>query len=70
MPTSSYLVIPEVSSERRAFIPIGFESPNTLASNLVKIVPDASLFHFGVLSSAMHMAWVRSTCGRLESRYR
>lgn len=70
MPQHSYLVIPEVSSERRAFIPIGFESPDTLASNLVKIVPDATLFHFGVLSSTMHMAWVRYTCGRLESRYR
>ncbi len=63
-------MIPEVSSERRAFIPIGFESPDTLASNLVKIVPDATLFHFGALSSTMHMAWVRATCGRLESRYR
>ncbi|WP_411725536.1 class I SAM-dependent DNA methyltransferase [Methyloglobulus sp.] len=70
MPDSSYLVIPEVSSERRRYIPIGFLMPETLASNLVKIAPNATLYHFGVLSSTMHMAWVRSVCGRLESRYR
>jgi len=70
MPSTPYLVLPEVSSERRLFIPFGFEKPDTLCSNLVKLAPNASLFHFGVLSSTMHMAWVRTTCGRLESRYR
>jgi hypothetical protein len=70
MPKHEYLIIPEVSSERRMFIPIGYMQPATLASNLVKIVPNASLFHFGVLNSTMHNAWVRFTCGRLESRYR
>jgi hypothetical protein len=70
MPSSSYLVLPEVSSERRQFIPLGFEQPATLCSNLVKIAPGATPFHFGVLSSTMHNAWVRFTCGRLESRYR
>lgn len=70
MPDSTYLLIPEVSSERREYIPIGFMHPDTLCSNLVKIVPHATLYHFGVLTSAMHMAWVRSVCGRLESRYR
>jgi hypothetical protein len=70
MPESSYLVLPEVSSERRVFIPFGFENPETLCSNLVKVAPNASLLHFGVLSSTMHNAWVRATCGRLESRYR
>ncbi|NOU23903.1 MAG: class I SAM-dependent DNA methyltransferase, partial [Methyloglobulus sp.] len=70
MPDSSYLVIPEVSSERRRYIPIGFLMPETLASNLVKIAPNATLYHFGVLSSAMHMGWTRTVCGRLESRYR
>lgn len=70
MPTSNFLVIPEVSSEHRAFIPIGFMDPNTLCSNLVKIVPDASLYHFGVLSSTMHMAWVRYVCGRMKSDFR
>lgn len=70
IPTTSYLVIPEVSSERRAFIPIGFMQPDTLCSNLVKIVPKATHFHFGVLTSTMHMAWVRAVCGRLKSDYR
>ncbi len=70
MPKGNYLIIPEVSSERRHYIPIGFMGPETLASNLLKIVPDASLYHFGVLESEMHMAWVRAVCGRLESRYR
>ncbi len=70
IPTTPYLVIPEVSSERRPYIPIGYEQPATLASNLVKIIANATLFHFGVLHSEMHMAWVRSVCGRLESRYR
>lgn len=70
MPKGHYLVIPEVSSERRRYIPIGFEDPETLASNLVKIVPNATLYHFGVLESEMHMTWVRAVAGRLESRYR
>lgn len=70
MPDSTYLLIPEVSSERRAYIPIGFIHPDTLSSNLVKIVPHATLYHFGVLTSTMHMAWVRSVCGRLKSDYR
>ncbi|MBS0414551.1 MAG: class I SAM-dependent DNA methyltransferase [Proteobacteria bacterium] len=70
MPTAPYLVLPEVSSERREFIPFGFEQPSTLCSNLVKIAANATLFHFGILSSTMHNAWVRAVCGRLESRYR
>jgi len=67
MPRKEYLIIPEVSSERRTFIPIGFETPNTLASNLVKILPDASLYHFGMLSCTMHNAWMRNVCGRMKS---
>jgi hypothetical protein len=70
MPASKFLMIPKVSSERRKYIPIGFMSPKTLVSDLCFIMPDATLYHFGVLSSAMHMAWVRQVCGRLESRYR
>ena len=70
MPESAYLLIPEVSSERRDVIPIGFIQPDTLSSNLVKIVPHATRYHFGVLTSAMHMAWVRAVCGRLKSDYR
>jgi hypothetical protein len=70
MPASKFLMIPKVSSERRKYIPIGFMSPKTLVSDLCFILPDATLYHFGVLSSAMHMAWVKQVGGRLESRYR
>jgi hypothetical protein len=70
MPDSPYLVTPEVSSERRVFIPIGYFNPDTLASNLLRIVPYATAYHFGVLSSSMHNAWMRTVAGRLESRYR
>ena len=69
-PTSNYLLIPSVSSERRKYIPIGFCEPEIVASNLTLVVPNAELLHFGVLTSSMHMAWVRTVCGRLESRYR
>ena len=70
MPTGTYVVIPEVSSERRKYIPMGFMTPDILCSNLVKIVPDATLYHFGILTSNVHMSWVRAVCGRLEMRYR
>ena len=70
MPASRYLVVPEVSSERRSYIPIGFVEPATLSSNLLKQVPDATLFHFCTISSLMHMSWVRAVCGRLKSDYR
>jgi hypothetical protein len=70
IPTNTFLLVPKVSSEKRLFIPIGFMQPDTLVSDLVFVVPDASFFHFGILTSTMHMAWVRYTCGRLESRYR
>lgn len=70
MPKSNYLIIPKVSSERRFYIPIGFETPITLCSDLVFISPDATLFHFGILTSLMHNAWMRTVCGRLKSDYR
>ena len=70
MPTNNYLLIPSTSSERRVYIPIGFIQPETLSSNAAHIIPDATLYHFGVLESEMHMAWMRAICGRLESRYR
>ena len=70
MPDSTYLVLPETSSERRVFIPFGFENPETLCSNAVKMAQNASLLHFGVLSSTMHNTWVRFTCGRLKSDFR
>ena len=70
MPKSDYLLIPKVSSERREYIPIGFLSPETMCSDLVMLMPDASLFHFGVLTSSVHMAWMRTVAGRLKSDYR
>jgi hypothetical protein len=70
MPQSSYIVIPEVSSERRRYIPIGFLTPNILSSNLVRIIPGATLYHFGILTSSAHNDWMRSVCGRLKSDYR
>jgi hypothetical protein len=69
MPDSNYLVIPEVSSERRRYVPLGFLGPETLASNKLRILPDATPYHFGTLSSMMHMAWMRQTTGRLKSDY-
>ena len=69
-PDCPYLLIPSVSSERRRYIPIGFMRPDIIASNLVLLVPGANRYHFGVLSSAMHMAWVRRVAGRLKSDYR
>jgi hypothetical protein len=70
IPTEQYLVMPEVSSENREYIPMGLMGPEVLASNLVKILPHATLYHFGILTSKMHMTWVRYTCGRLKSDYR
>lgn len=70
IPEKTYVVIPEVSSERRLYIPMGFLTADILASNLVKIVPDATLYHFGILTSLVHNAWVRAICGRLKSDYR
>jgi hypothetical protein len=70
MPTAPYLLIPRVSSERRAFVPMGYIEPDALTSDSAHMATGISIFHFGVLSSTMHNAWVRCTCGRLESRYR
>jgi len=67
---SHYLLLPSVSSERRVFIPIGFMPPEVIASNLCLTIRNATLYHFGILTSTMHMAWVRYTCGRLKSDYR
>jgi hypothetical protein len=68
-PKRAFLVIPEVSSERRPYIPIGFMQPAILCSNKLRILPNATSFHFGILSSAMHMAWVRRVTGRLKSDF-
>ncbi len=63
------LVIPEISSEQRQYIPMSFLSDSVICTNRLKLVPTATLYHFGVLTSSIHMAWVRTVCGRLEMRY-
>ena len=70
MPKETYIIIPSVSSERRKYISMGVMTPDIIASNLVQIIPNASHYHFGVLTSNVHMAWMRAVCGRLEMRYR
>ncbi len=70
IPATPFLVVPEVSSERREYVPIGWLEPPTIPSNLVRIVENATLSDFALLTSAMHMAWLRHIGGRLESRYR
>ncbi len=68
-PSTTYLVVPEVSSERRKYIPIGYMNPDTIASNKLYLISDASLCMFGILISNVHMAWMRIVAGRLEMRY-
>ena len=70
VPTAEFLVIPEVSSERREYVPIGYLKPPVIPSNQLLVVEGATLPLFGLLTSAMHMAWLRHVGGRLESRYR
>lgn len=70
IPTGPYLVIPEVSSERRDYVPIGWLEPPTIPSNLVRVLAPASLYDFAILTSRAHMAWLAHIGGRLESRYR
>jgi hypothetical protein len=69
IPTEPFMVIPEVSSERRIYIPIGFLNPENLASNKLRLMPNATPYLFGVLTSVMHMAWVRYVCGRMKSDF-
>lgn len=68
-PETEYLAIPEVSSEKRRYIPIGYLSPDIIGSNKLYIISNATLFMFGILTSNVHMAWMRVTAGRLEMRY-
>ena len=68
-PSTDYLLVPKVSSERRNYIPIGFLPPSVIVSGSALVVPEASIFHFGILSSRMHMAWMRQVCGRMKSDY-
>lgn len=65
-----YIIVPCTSSENRRYLPLGFVDGNTIVTNLVQIVPNASIYHFGVLTSNVHMAWMRAVCGRLKSDYR
>ena len=70
MPISTYIIIPRVSSEKRRYIPMGFLNSDNLSSDSVHIIPNTTLYHFGILTSNIHMAWMRAVCGRLEMRYR
>ena len=70
MPSGEYILVPCHSSEKRRYIPLGFMHPNDICSNAVLLIPDATLYHFGILESNVHMAWMRAVCGRLEMRYR
>ncbi len=68
-PDSFYLAVPEVSSQNRRYIPISFLSPEIIASNKLFLVPNATIYMFGVIESNVHMAWMRIVCGRLKSDY-
>lgn len=69
-PDTDYLIFPRHSSENRKYIPIGFISPYVIAGDSCTIVPNATLYHFGILTSSVHMAWMRAVAGRLKSDYR
>ena len=69
-PDSNFIIVPRVSSEARRYIPIGLLTAETIVTDLVQFVPDATLYEFGVLTSNVHMAWTRAVCGRLKSDYR
>ena len=69
-PTTYYILMPRTSSENRKYIPLGFVSPDIIASDACEIISEATRYHFGVLTSNVHMAWVRTVCGRLKSDYR
>ena len=69
-PNVDYIIVPRVSSENRRYVPMGFMSPEIIVNDSVQIIPDATFYHFGILESNVHMAWMRAVCGRLEMRYR
>lgn len=66
----SFIIVPSASSERRRYIPLGFAGEETISTNLNLIIPEANMYHFGILTSNVHMAWMRAVCGRLKSDYR
>lgn len=70
MPSGNSILIPSASSQRRRYIPMGFIDPETICSNLVLLVPNATLYHFGILQSQFHNAWMRTVAGRLKADYR
>ena len=69
-PNVDYIIVPRVSSENRRYIPMGFMPSEIIVNDSVQIIPDATLYHFGILESNVHMAWMRAVCGRLKSDYR
>ena len=69
-PDSQYIIIPCHSSENRKYIPFGFVNPEIIVNNAVLIIPNADLYHFGIIMSNVHMAWTRAVCGRIKSDYR
>lgn len=69
-PDTNYLLVPETSSSNRRYIPIGFMTKDTIASNATLVATNATLYHFGIMESNVHMAWMRTVCGRLKSDYR
>lgn len=69
-PSDDYIIVPCHSSENRRYIPFGFVSPDIIVNNAVLIIPNAKLYHFGIIISNVHMAWVRAVCGRIKSDYR
>jgi hypothetical protein len=68
-PKTNYLVLPKVSSQNRDYMPIAFIDSNVIVSGSALVVPNASLYEYGVLQSKMHMAWMRTVCGRMKSDY-
>lgn len=70
MPQNDYILVPCHSSEKRRYVPMGFMHPNDICSNAVLLIPEATLYHFGILESNVHMAWMRAVCGRIKSDYR
>lgn len=69
-PCSTYVLIPRHSSESRRYIPFGFMLPNVICGDANSMIPNATIYHFGILISNVHMAWVRTVCGRIKSDYR
>ena len=69
-PKQEYIIVPRVSSENRRYVPMGFMTADNIVNDSVQIIPDATLYHFGILESNVHMAWMRAVCGRLKSDYR